>query len=132
MPGPISLEVRKRAVAGYRRGNSTIEKVASMFGVGPASLNRWLRLERETGTLRHRKMGGFVPPLITDADLETLTDIVALNNDAFVYELVELYEAEKGVNVSTSVMSRALARAGLTRKKRPSTPLNAKASVSKD
>lgn len=125
MPGPISIEVRGRVVACYKRGGGSMAAVAALFGIGEASLNRWLRQDREQGTLEPKAMGGHVSPLISDDDLAVVKRLVEENNDAFIYELVDLYQEEVGVHVSTSVMSRAVARADITRKKRRSTRQNA-------
>ena len=124
MPKFIPLEVRVRAVAAYDKGLGTEVKIAKLFGVGEASLRRWRRQLRETGTLEIGKIGGFVTPLIADDNLIVVKRLVDENNDAFLYELVDLYEEETSVRVSRSVMARALARAGITRKKRRSMPRN--------
>ena len=61
MPGPIPIEVRTRAVAAHEAGLGTLEEVAKMFRVGSASVNRWLRLDREQGSLVSNDIR-FCPP----------------------------------------------------------------------
>ena len=129
MPRVIPLEVRQRAVACYQAGEGSVVQVASLFGIGEATLGRWLRRLREDGTLETRQVGGHREPLISDDDLAVVKRLVDENNDAFIYELVDRFEEEVGVHVSTSVMSRAVARAGITRKKRRSTRQNASPSA---
>ncbi len=53
-----TLDLRRRAVAAYDGGEGILDVIAHRFGVGRASLNRWLRLRRETGGLQPRAMGG--------------------------------------------------------------------------
>jgi transposase len=57
MPAPLSDDLRIRAVAAYRAGGQTYEDVAGLFRVGVASINRWLRLDRERGTTTPRAHG---------------------------------------------------------------------------
>ncbi len=53
-----SLDLRQKVVAAVERGDSTIEEVASSFGVGQAFVKKMLRQHRETGDLRPRPHGG--------------------------------------------------------------------------
>lgn len=45
----LAVDLRERAVAAYRRGAGTQAEVATLFGIGEASLRRWLRRDREPG-----------------------------------------------------------------------------------
>ena len=119
MPAPISGDVRRRALDAYDREVGTVDEVAAIFSVGPASIGRWLRLRRETGALTPRPCGGSeskIPP----EKMELFRRLVDDNRDAFNAELAELYEQETGVEVSPASISRALKRAGITRKKNAS------------
>jgi transposase len=119
MPAPIPEDVRRRALDAYDRDVGTVAEIATIFSVGAASIGRWLRLRRETGGLAPRACGGSVSKIPPDK-IELFVRLVDDNRDAFNGELAELYEAETGVEVSAASISRALKRAGITRKKNAS------------
>ena len=50
-----SLDLRQKVVAAVERGDSTIEEVASAFGVGQTFVKKMLRQHREIGDLRPRR-----------------------------------------------------------------------------
>jgi hypothetical protein len=64
----LSIDLRKRVVAYYeahRSQGATYESTASRFAAGGATVNRWLRLKRETGSVA-------VKPPRHQSPLETL------------------------------------------------------------
>ncbi len=65
--GTISLDLRRCAVETYRTGlTKGYEATAAMFGVGRASLDRWLRRLRETGDVLPKPRGGNNPRTVDD------------------------------------------------------------------
>ena len=111
---PISL--RRVIVESYESGNSgSFLKTASLFNVGVASVNRLMRLKRETGDI--------VPDLSTRGrrrklDLEWLR----LNAEAFPdktrRERALDWEKESGKTVSESAIGRGLRFIGWSYKKK--------------
>ena len=81
MPGSLSIDLRKRAVAEYRKGGMTYADVAEQFSVGEATVNRWLRLERETGDLAPRSRPGRRHKM-DEAGLAVLHQLVLKRPDA--------------------------------------------------
>jgi transposase len=120
MVAALSMDVRERIVARYHQGKETYKELAELFNVGESSVARLLRLEREQGDLRPAPHGGGYPPRITDADLPRLAELVAEKPDRTLAELCAEWVARFGGPISNSSMYRALERAGITRKKRPS------------
>lgn len=116
----LAVDLRERLLRAYASGNFTQAQLAELFSVGPATVGRWVRLHRETGSVEPRAGGRGFPPLISDEELPQLRGLVTKNPDLFVRELAELWEKETGNAVSEVTMWRALGRADLTRKKRPS------------
>lgn len=114
---PLKL---RAAVLRARAEGRTYEEVAALLGLGRATVNRILRLHRETSSLEPRpRGGGNVSPIHNDvADL--LTTIVAEMPDATVVELAEVLMKRAGISTSRSSVTRALERLGFSRKKRPS------------
>ena len=53
-----SVDLRERVVAAFDVGDMTDEEVATLFQVGEATVHRWKRLKRETGSLVPRPPQG--------------------------------------------------------------------------
>lgn len=120
MSTPYSLDLRERVVAAYFAGQGTYEELAARYCVGEASVSRWLGRLRRTGNVVADPHGGGNPGLITDEQLPTLRALVEKHRDATQYELCDVWLEAVGVDVSRSVIARALRRAGITRKKNAS------------
>ena len=56
MGAPDTLDLRERVVAAFRAGLSRLE-TATRFRVSQSSVQRWSRLDRETGSVAARPMG---------------------------------------------------------------------------
>lgn len=124
MPAPLAIDLRKRAVDAYLRGGMSYEEAAEQFGVGEATLNRWLALRRETGEVVPRPRGGGNPAKIRGEDAVRLKAVVIEKPDRTLAELVSHWKAITGVSISTSSMGKTLRRLGFSRKKSPSGRLN--------
>lgn len=116
MPGALSEDLRERVVAAWEAGEGTQEEVAKRFGVGVASLVRWVRLKRDTGSLSPRPRPGRAP-LLTAEDREVFARICAEQVDATQQELADALAAAGGPTVSPFTIARELKRLGWTRKK---------------
>lgn len=58
------MDLRERVVAAFHVGDMSDEEVAALFKVGEATVHRWKRLKRETGSVVPRApRGGGMPPL---------------------------------------------------------------------
>ena len=112
-----SIDLRERAVAAYERGEMSEGKVAALFGIGEASLRRWRRKKRETGSVAAAPHGGGQPRLLTAEALVQLRDLVARQSDLTDTEFIEAFVKLGGRRVSPATMNRYLRRLGLTRKK---------------
>lgn len=119
MSTPLKL---REAVLRARAEGKTYEEVASLLGIGRATVNRLLRLHRETSSLEPRPRGGGNFSPIRGALAELLVAIVGEMPDATVAELVAAFEARSGTETSRSGVQRALLRLGFSRKKRASSP----------
>ena len=72
MPDPHPQGLRERAVQSYEDGVESYLVVAQRFSIGVASLQRWVCLKRNEGTLDPRPKGGGTQSTITAADIEAL------------------------------------------------------------
>jgi transposase len=125
MPAPISAEERATIIRAHYDLGLTYDEVAKLVGRGRATVNRIIRLERETGSTSPRPKGGGRFSPIAGRVAELLLAIVTTMPDATVDELVKALEKEAGVSTSRPAVTRALKRLGITRKKRASSRQNA-------
>lgn len=116
MPRPYSTDLRERVLAASERGY-TIEEVAELFGLAAATVKRWRRLRRRTGSAAPAPHGGGHPPRVVDRGLFVVSQIVQEHADLTVAEIAAEYRARTGIAVSRSAMGRTLQRLALTRKK---------------
>ena len=117
MGAPISKDLRTRVVAAYKAGRGTYREIAELFGVGEASVDRWLRLDREAASVEAAPHGGGKPPKVPPERYPSLIRLVAEKADRTVVEICDEWERREGVTLSRSAMQRALLKAGFTWKK---------------
>ena len=67
MPRAYPVELRSRVVAAFEQGG-TYDSVADRFDVGRASVVRWVRLARQTGSVVAKPMGGARHTRLIDAE----------------------------------------------------------------
>lgn len=123
MGKPLSADIRERVLAAYERGEGTQAALAKRFGIGEASVRRWVRLKRETGSLEPRVAERYgPPPKIEMASMPVLEELLAEHPDATNQEFADMMAERTGIGVSASTISRAIAVLGWTRKKSASSP----------
>jgi transposase len=119
-----SLDLRER-ISGYIARGGSRRAAARHFGVSPSTAVRIAAQMAERGTLAPRRIGR--PPgrgkLAGHAGF--LVEIVEAVPDIALVELAAALEAEHGVRVHPSSISRLLTRAGMTYKKSRSKPRSA-------
>ncbi len=111
-----SQDLRKRVVEAVDAGKPKAE-VAETFSVSMSSVNRWLRLKRETKTLEPKPITGR-PSIKGKALDEGLVEQLREYPDATIAEHCELWERRTKTRVSEATMSRALQRTGWPLKKK--------------
>ena len=116
MADPHPIELRERVVAAYEAGEGSYEEIALRFSIGPASVNRWVRLSRTRGDVSPQPKGGGTPSAITE---EAVARIIDKLGDPTTTELtVEYNRGRRGKDrVHVSSMKRALHRHGYVVKK---------------
>ena len=113
-----SEDLRRRIVAAVDGGMPRSE-AARVFGVGRATVKRYLALRRQTGGLAPRPRRG-PPRIVTAALAAALPARLAACPDATLAEHCAWYEAASGIRVADTTMSRVITKhLGWTRKKRP-------------
>lgn len=117
MPRPLSNDLRERALACSAAGASD-EEVARAFSIGRATVVRWKRRYRETGSVVPARMGGHRPCKIAGADRDWLLERMAAADFTIRGLVREL--AERGLVVDYRTMWRFVRREGLSFKKKHS------------
>ena len=121
MPTPwISRDLRARIVSHYEKTDrATYKSTAELFEVGEATVNRILRVHRETGDLmpapRPKKPKNKV-------DLQWLRAHAEAHPDARLKDRAEAFFKERGVSVSIAAVWYAMVAIGFTHKKKRSSP----------
>lgn len=130
MGAAVSDDLRKRAVRAYLAGEGTFADLAEIFGVGEASLRRWTKRFRNAGSVSPSPHAGGRETKVADEELPRLRSFVRAAPDRTVDELTAGWRQESGTDLSRSAMLRALHRAGLTFKKKPSARRSSNAKTS--
>ena len=102
-----SKEFRERAVACVKEGKSRTS-ICAFFGIGIATLDRWLRLQREHGSVEAKKRGTYQPRKV---DASALQAAIAAQPDATLEELAHLFDC------SHQTIDYWCRKLGITRKK---------------
>ena len=110
-----SEDLRERVVRAVAIGTPR-DEVAATFAVSVPTIERWLRLKRETGSVAPKPVPGPVA-VKTEAVMAALPERLVEHADATLDEHCSWWREASGVKVSTATMSRALTRLGWTRKK---------------
>jgi transposase len=111
-----SEDLRERVIRAVEAGRPR-DEVAARFEVSVPTIERWVRLKRDTGGLARRRVPG--PVAVKTAGLgAVLPERLAEHADATLAEQCMWWREVSGFEVSTATMSRALTRLGWTRKKR--------------
>jgi len=114
MARPLSNDLRERVVARRASGES-IRRVASQFAIAPSSVSKWACRQRETGSVRPAKMGGYRRRLL-EPHRETVHALVSQRPHRPVRELrAEL--AALGIRVGQETLRSFLHAEGLSFKK---------------
>jgi len=112
--------LRKAIVRAWHEEGLTYAQIAKRLEVGEATVNRILRLHRETGSVAPRPRGGGNRSPLHDEMAALLKRIVEELPDATIQELTDALLKRADVETSRSSVQRAMQRLGFSRKKRPS------------
>jgi transposase len=112
------IEIRERAVAAVDSGQLTVAEAAALFQVGERTLYEWKRIRRERGSLTPLAHQSGNKPRVDEKGAEVVRQILADDPDATIEQTAVHFVRQMSKPCSPSSMGRALARIGLTRKKR--------------
>jgi transposase len=118
-----SVDLRAKVLQAVDQGYPR-EEIVKLLGVSRATIKRYLKQRRETGSVTPKAIPGRPPKKLGPLQAELAAQLQA-HDDLSLEEQCRLWEQSHGVRVSTSTMSRAIKRVGWTRKKRRWVPLSA-------
>ena len=115
--------LRKRVITAYENGEGSYRELAERFGVGVASVNRWIALRRRNGNVVPLPMGGARhQPKINEEGHAFIVETLEEVPDSSIPELVKGYAETFGVSVSDETMRLTVRALGYTKKKRSGEP----------
>lgn len=116
MAEPYPMELRVRVVLAYEEGEESYPEVGERFGVGEASVKRWVARHRRDGDVAPTPKAGGTPSTIT---LEDIQRILTELRDATAGELAAAFNRRRHwrTRIHVSSMKRALHRYGYVVKK---------------
>jgi transposase len=120
MGAAASLDLRRRVVEAYRRGEGNYGQIAARFAIGHASVSRWLRRERETGDVAPRPHGGGRTRRISPEQEKLVEGLVQAHPDWTEEEFAKALRDQFGIVASAVTVGRVIRRLGYSVKKRPS------------
>ena len=113
---PYSIDLRIRVVQAVNNDKKPPEEVAQQFRISPASVYRYLQLDRDLDNLTPLKGTG--RPRLIPTELEPiLLEQIQANNDLTLEEHCKLWKKRTGMNVSVTCMFESQKRLGVTLKK---------------
>lgn len=122
MPSSLSVDLRERVVAAVAEGASC-HRAAARFGVSVSSASRWSERFRLEGQVTPKPSGGDRTSQRIEAHADLILFTYEEQPQIFLRELRDRL-AERGVQTSTSGLSRFFQRHRITRKKGRSTQLS--------
>lgn len=114
---PLSLDLRQRIVQAYEDEEGSQAELARRFMVSESTVERLVRLKRETGSVEAKPHAGGTACRISEADRERLLADFEAEPDLRQEDIAARLAAE-GRPVSQPTVSRALKRLGITFKKK--------------
>ena len=122
MPTTLSVDLRQRVVSAVAAG-ATCRQAAEHFGVSRASVSRWSQQKQREGPVAPKPLGGDQRSRHIEAHAALILQTYETCPQIFLRELRDALQ-ENGVTVSTSSLSRFLARHRISRKKGRCTQLS--------
>jgi transposase len=117
-----SMDLRVKVLRAVDQGHPR-EEIVKLLGVSRATIKRYLKQRRETGTVAPKAIPGRPPKKLGPLQAELVAQLQA-HDDLRLEDHCQLWEQSHGVMVSTATMSRAIKRVGWTRKKKRWVPVN--------
>lgn len=113
-----SLDLRRKIVDAYDRGEGSVRDLAERFDVAPNTVQNYLTRRRQTGSLTPLPHGGGPPRRLGRRHERVLLELLREQNDRTDAEYARRLAQRTGLRVSPRTINRAWRRLGITRKKK--------------
>ncbi|MHB8283048.1 MAG: IS630 family transposase [Caulobacteraceae bacterium] len=114
MTAPYALDLRQRALARKAKGE-THRQIAAALQISPSCVSKWVRRERETGSLAPAQIGGYKPRTLSGDCADWLRERIASGPVTLRGLAAEL--AERGIKIHPRAVWVFLHAEGLSFKK---------------
>jgi transposase len=116
MTAPYSGDLRERALARKALGE-THRQIAEALQISPSCLSKWVKLKRETGSLKPAQIGGYKPKVLAGETADWLRARAAAGPFTLKGLAAEL--AERGIKTHPKAVWVFVHTEGLSFKKNP-------------
>ncbi|WP_292783744.1 IS630 family transposase [Nostoc sp. NMS9] len=113
-----SLDLRQKIINTYFEGKTSQRQLAKRFQVAVSFVEKLLKQYRESGSIAPKVRIQQTPTKLSEEQLNILSSIVAINNDATLDELRCLLEQQTGVLIGRSTLDRMLQKLNLKPQKK--------------
>ena len=113
----LSLDLRNRAVEAYERGEGSLHGLATRFGIGHASLSRWIKRKRLAGSPERLPRSGGTPRRVQANEEAMLRAWLREEVSVTQVELARRLSEATARPVSQPTICQSLKRMGETLKK---------------
>jgi len=120
-----SQDLREKVAAAVAQDKQSNRRIAELMGISESTIEKWMRRERETGSVAASPHAGGVARVLAPHG-DFLRTAVKAQPDISLDELCVRTQAELKLRVNSSMVSRELTRLGLGRKKRAFTTVSGK------
>jgi transposase len=114
---PYHTDLRTRIVDAYQQAEGSVRELAVRFHVAPKTVQNYLNLKRETGSVEPRPHGGGPAPKLDAAGVRELRTVVEEKSDRTLDDIANEVDRRCNVRLGRSTVWRFLDRLGITRKK---------------
>jgi putative transposase len=119
MTAPYSVDLRERAMARKAAGETNRE-IASALKISPSCVCKWMRRERETGSLVPGKMSGHKPRTLAGENAQWLRE--RIHSGPFTLRGLAAELSERGIKTHPKAVWVFVHSEGLSFKKNPAAP----------
>jgi putative transposase len=114
MTRPYSEDLRERALLMAER-RATIRAIGDALKISPSCVSKWRKLQRETGSLKHGKMGGHIVPVLSGPAADWLRE--RMNSGPFTLRKLTAELAARGIKTHQKTVWLFVHAEGLSFKK---------------
>lgn len=118
MAGAYSVDLRKRVVGAYQRGEGTQSEIGELFSVTSRTVQNYLYLERNTGDVLPKSGKRGRKPSVDERGEQSIAQWIKKCSELTLFELCRRYKRLYKKTISRAAMCRTCQKLSLNRKKK--------------